>query len=259
MLDEKSFMRFADELRRKIGFDMSGYKVDRMKRRVDLLMKKYNFEDYAEYLGLMIGDPARQKEFFDRITINVTEFFRNPERWDRYSSYISDLISRSSNGTLWSAGCATGEEPYSMGIMLEELRAPSNFKILASDLDSRVLETASKGIYELQALKNVSPSVLSKYFTKIDNTHYGISEKIKRRITFKRQNILGDSFEKDLMSILCRNVVIYFEMDAKEKLYEHFSSSLRRGGILFVGGTERIFSSRKINLEPIEPFFYRKV
>lgn len=259
MLDEKSFMRFADELRKKIGFDMSGYKVERMKRRVDLLMRKYEFEDYMEYLNLMIGDPARQKEFFDRITINVTEFFRNPERWDRYGSYISELMSKSSGGTLWSAGCATGEEPYSMGIMLEELHAPSGFRILASDLDSRALETAGRGVYESQALKNVKAPILSKYFTKIDETHYAISEKVKRRITFKRQNILGDSFEKDLTSILCRNVVIYFEMDAKEKLYEHFAASLKKGGILFVGGTERIFNSRKIGLEPVEPFFYRKL
>ncbi len=260
MLDHESFMKFADAIRKKLNFDMSGYKLERMKRRVDFLMRKYGFNDYTEYLKLLDKDPTKQKEFFDRITINVTEFFRNPDKWEKFKFYISQEMKKTSRGTIWSAGCASGEEPYSIAIMLEELGAsPFSYRVLASDLDPNILEVAKAGVYDERALVNIKGVLREKYFKKLENGRYQISDRIKRRVTFKRQNLLADPFEKNLMAILCRNVVIYFEMDAKEKLYKKFSDALRPGGILFVGGTERIFNSRKIGLEPIEPFFYRKV
>ena len=252
-------MKFANGIRKKMGFDMSGYKLVRMKRRVDFLMRKYNFDDYNEYLRILDKDPSRQKEFFDRITINVTEFFRNPDKWKRFEYYISEKIKKERGGIIWSAGCASGEEPYSIAIVLEELRAPSSFRVLATDLDPNILENAKRGIYEEKALVNVNSSLRSKYFKKLDDGRYQILEKARRRVTFKRHNMLSDPFEKENIAILCRNVVIYFEMDAKEELYKRFSRALKPGGILFVGGTERIFNSRKIGLEPMEPFFYRKV
>lgn len=259
VLDEASFMKFANEIRKKMDFDMSGYKLARMKRRVDFLMRKYNFDDYNEYLRILDRDPSRQKEFFDRITINVTEFFRNPGKWERFKYYISEEMKKVHGGTIWSAGCASGEEAYSIAIILEELRALSSFKVLATDLDPNILEIAKRGVYEEKALVNVNSSLMAKYFKELDDGRYQILEKARRRVTFKRHNLLSDPFEKDIMAILCRNVVIYFEMDAKEELYKRFSKALRPGGILFVGGTERIFNSRKISLEPVEPFFYRKV
>ncbi len=258
MLDDASFMKFANEIRKKLNFDMSGYKLARMKRRVDFLMRKYGFDDYNGYLNLLDKDPSRQKEFFDRITINVTEFFRNPKKWEKFKLYISEEIKKSSKGTIWSAGCASGEEPYSISIMLEELKAPASFKVLAADLDPNILESAKMGVYEEKALVNIEGPIRKKYFEKGEGGKYQVLPNVKRRVNFKRMNLLSDSFERNMMAILCRNVVIYFEMDAKEKLYKKFSDSLKEGGILFVGGTERIFGSRKIGLEPIEPFFYRK-
>ncbi len=260
VLDNESFMKFADAIRRKLNFDMSGYKLERMKRRVDFLMRKYGFDEYGDYLKLLDRDPSKQKEFFDRITINVTEFFRNPDKWDRFKFYISQEMKKSSRGTIWSAGCASGEEPYSIAIMLEELGASTyGYKVLASDLDPNILEVAKAGIYNERALVNMKDAMRQKYFKKLEDGRYQIAEEVKKRVTFRRQNLLADPFEKNLTAILCRNVVIYFEMDAKEKLYKKFADALRPGGILFVGGTERIFNSRRIGLEPIEPFFYRKM
>lgn len=259
MLDNESFMKFADAIRRKLNFDMSGYKLERMKRRVDFLIRKYGFEDYSDYLKILDGDPSKQREFFDRITINVTEFFRNPDKWEKFKRYIAEEMKVTPRGTIWSAGCASGEEPYSVAIMLEEMNAsPINYKVLASDLDPNILEVAKKGIYDQRSLVNIKESMRDKYFKKLDDGRYQVVDKIKKRVTFRRQNLLSDPFEKNLMAILCRNVVIYFEMEAKEKLYKKFADALKPGGILFVGGTERIFNSRKINLEPVEPFFYKK-
>jgi len=259
VLDEASFMKFANEIRKKMDFDMSGYKLERMKRRVDLLMRKYKFEDYEQYLRILDRDPSRQREFFDRITINVTEFFRNPEKWKRFEHYISEEIKSERYGTIWSAGCASGEEAYSVAITLEELKASAGFKVLATDLDPNVLEIAKDGVYDEKSLINVNFSMRAKYFKKLEHGEYQVLESVRRRVIFKRHDLLSDPFEKNLLAILCRNVVIYFEMDAKEELYRKFSKALKPRGILFLGGTERIFGSRKIGLEPVEPFFYRKV
>jgi chemotaxis protein methyltransferase CheR len=260
MLDNESFMKFADAIRRKLNFDMSGYKLERMKRRVDFLMRKYSFDNYDDYLKILDDDPSKQKEFFDRITINVTEFFRNPDKWEKFKEYIEKEMKTTPRGTFWSAGCASGEEPYSIAIMLEEMHAsPLSYKVLASDLDPNILEVAKKGIYDKRALVNIKDALRDKYFKKLEDGRFQIIDKIKNRVTFRRQNLLADPFEKNLMAILCRNVVIYFEMEAKEKLYQKFADALRPGGILFVGGTERIFNSRKMGLEPVEPFFYKKV
>lgn len=259
MLDEKSFMKFAEEIRRHLNFDMSGYKIERMKRRVDLLMKRYGFDDYENYMKLLIEDPSKEREFFDRITINVSEFFRNADRWDKFKSFVSAEMKKSNIAKIWSAGCATGEEPYTVGIILEELNAPIGFSVLATDIDDDALETAREGIYESKSLVNVEKTLLLKYFNQIDNSHWEISDKVKKRINFKRHNMLSDPFDKDFYAIICRNVVIYFESDVKDKLYANFSKSLKSGGILFIGGTERIFNAFEIGLQPIEPFFYKKV
>lgn len=259
MLDDKSFLKFADEIRTRLSFDMSGYKIERMKRRVDLLMKRYGFEDYESYLKVLSNDPSKEKEFFDRITINVSEFFRNPDKWERFKMFLKQEMGKNNNAHIWSAGCATGEEPYSAAILLEELNAPSTFTILATDLDSDALDFAKKGVYESRVLTNINQILLSKYFKKIDEDHWQISDLLKKRINFKRHNMLADPFEKEFYAILCRNVVIYFESDTKDKLYEHFSTSLKSGGILFIGGTERIFNSQRIGLQLIEPFFYKKM
>lgn len=259
MLDDKSFMKFAEEIRKRLNFDMSGYKIDRMKRRVDLLMKRYGFDDYDSYIKVLSDNPSKEKEFFDRITINVSEFFRNPERWERFKTFLSAEMGKSKSAYIWSAGCATGEEPYTVGIILEEINAPLDFNVLATDIDNDVLDNAMEGIYESRAIVNVNKQLISKYFEQIDSEHWKISDKVKKRITFKRHNMLSDPFQKNFYSIICRNVVIYFESEVKDKLYERFASSIRNGGLLFVGGTERIFNARELGLQLIEPFFYRKV
>lgn len=259
MLDDESFMKFASEIRRRLNFDMSGYKIERMKRRVDLLMKRYGFDDYDSYIKVLSNDPSKEKEFFDRITINVSEFFRNPERWERFKAFILTEMNKTNSADIWSAGCATGEEPYTVGIILEELNAPLGFSVLATDIDNDALDTAIKGIYESRAIVNVDKQLLLKYFEQIDLEHWKISDRVKKRVTFKRHNMLSDPFKKNFYSIICRNVVIYFESDVKDKLYANFANSIKNGGILFVGGTERIFNARELGLQLIEPFFYRKV
>ncbi len=256
----EDFQWFLQEVKKRFNLDLTGYKPQRVKRRIEILIRKWGKKSYKEYLDLIIRDEKAQKEFLDRLTINVTEFFRNPEKWwELRDKYLPQLLRESGpRFKAWSAGCSSGEEPYSLAILLEELKAPSTAKVLATDIDINILAKARKGEYEERSLVNVPKSYLQKYFDHRNGLYY-VKPNVKARVNFKRHNLLQDTFEKGFDLILCRNVVIYFEMKAKEELYRKFAESLRPGGMIFVGSTERIFNYRQIGLEVVSPFFYRKV
>ncbi len=256
----EDFQWFIQEVKRKFNLDLTGYKPQRVKRRIEILIRKWGKKSYREYFSLITQNEKAQKEFLDRLTINVTEFFRNPEKWwELRDKYLPALLKKSGGHfRAWSAGCSSGEEPYSLAILLEELRAPSTAKILATDLDVNILARARKGEYEERSLTNIPKNYLQKYFDYRNGLYY-VKPNVKARVNFRRHNLLQDSFENGFDLISCRNVVIYFEMKAKEELYRKFAESLRPGGIIFVGSTERIFNYRQIGLEVVSPFFYRKV
>ncbi len=224
------------------------------------MIRKWGKKSYQDYFELILKDEKAQKEFLDRLTINVTEFFRNPDKWEELKNkYLPQLLKESgSKFKAWSAGCSSGEEPYSLAILLEELKAPLGAKVLATDIDINILDKARRGAYEERSLVSTPKKYIEKYFEYRDGLYY-VKPTVKARVMFKRHNLLQDPFEKNFDLILCRNVVIYFEMKAKEELYRKFAESLRKGGIIFVGSTERIFNYRQIGLEVVSPFFYKKV
>ncbi len=259
-INDPEFQWFVKEVNRTIGLDLTGYKPHRVKRRTDILLRKYGIASYKEYMAMVTKDPGKKEEFLDKLTINVTEFFRNPDKFDKLKeTHLPRLIQESGSRTkIWSAGCSSGEEPYSLAILLEELNAPSSVKVTATDIDSGVLAKSRNGQYEKRAFVNTPTAILNKYFQTIGENEYEILPQAKRRVSFQYHNMLQDPFEKNLDLIVCRNVVIYFEIETKNQLYQRFSDSLRPGGILFVGSTERIFNYRQLNLSVIEPFFYQK-
>ncbi|MDM7321025.1 MAG: CheR family methyltransferase [Fervidobacterium pennivorans] len=254
------FEWFVEKIKETMGLDLSGYKPERMKRRIEMLIRKYNCKSYKEYLDLISKDTKKRDEFLDKLTINVTEFFRNPEKWEELKKvFLPQLLQESGpRFKAWSAGCSSGEEPYSLAILLEELKAPPTAKILATDIDIGVLTRAQIGEYEERSMASTPPEYIQKYFIVRDGK-YIVKPNVKARVQFKRHNLLQDPFEKGFDLILCRNVVIYFEMEAKEQLYKKFAESLRVGGLLFVGNTERIFNYRNLGLEVASPFIYKKV
>lgn len=259
-INDPEFKWFVQEVNKKLGLDLSGYKPHRVKRRTDILLRKYATTSYRDYMGMINKDPAKKEEFLDKLTINVTEFFRNPEKFDKLRDvFLPKMLRESGSRTkLWSAGCSSGEEPYSLGILLEELRAPSSVKVKATDIDSGVLAKSRRGVYESRAFTSTPQNIVQKYFRKSGEDQFEVIPQVKSRVSFQYHNMLQDPFDKDIDLIVCRNVVIYFEMETKNQLYKRFSSALRPGGILFVGSTERIFNYRQLNLTVVEPFFYRK-
>jgi len=254
------FEWFVKKVKESMNLDLSGYKPERMKRRIEMLVRKYNCKSYKEYYDLIMKDAKKKDEFLDKLTINVTEFFRNPEKWmELRDKFLPELLKESgSRFKAWSAGCSSGEEPYTIAIILEELKAPPSVKVLATDIDIGVLTKAQIGEYEERSMVSTPPEYIQKYFIVRDGK-YIVKPNVKARVQFKRHNLLQDPFDKGFDLIICRNVVIYFEMEAKEELYKKFSESLRPGGLLFVGNTERIFNYRNIGLEVASPFIYRKI
>ena len=250
----EQFKRAAGDL---TGIDLSAYKNQQMDRRIHSLMNSWGMADYDMYLATLRTDKARFGEFQKKLTINVSEFFRNPERYDELARIILPEIYRADRGLRsWSAGCANGAEPYTLAILAREAGFDGVY-IRATDIDRESLRRAQTGRYTPNEVRNVPPPLLIKYFS-YDGTTYNLSAEIKGMVEFRQHNLLYDHFGRGFDLILCRNVVIYLTEAAKETLYRRFCQSLRTGGYLMVGGTEPLLNFKDFGLENPLTAFYRK-
>ncbi|KIL34832.1 chemotaxis protein CheR [Cohnella kolymensis] len=255
---DEDFARFIVDIKRLTGIDLSLYKEAQMRRRLTTLRMKHGFHSFASYFAVLVKDTSLRNELLDRMTINVSEFWRNPNRWQvLQDKYLPHLIKQSPRLNIWSAACATGEEPYTIAMILDTLGVLSRCSVLATDLDERVLETAAGGIYPERSLRDVPLTCKTKYF-QASGGMFKVEDRLKKLVTFRQQNLLFDSFGEHYDLIVCRNVMIYFTEDAKHILYDKFARALKPGGLLFVGSTEQIFSPGQYGLESADTFFYRK-
>lgn len=250
---------FKRKIRELLGIDLDGYKEEQVKRRVGVLMSKVGAKDFISFYKAIESDLQLRREFIDKITINVSEFFRNPEQFEILKSrIIPRLIEKFSSIKVWSAGCSYGNEPYSVAIILDELGI-RNFTLLATDIDENALQKAREGIYKIDDLKGISQDRMARYFIKLDEKSYKIADKIRSSVKFSRLDLLKDPYPRGMHLVLCRNVIIYFTQEAKEYVFKNIAESLVANGMLFLGNTERIFSPEKYKLKPIDLFFYEKV
>jgi chemotaxis protein methyltransferase CheR len=258
-LDNLDFESFKRKVRTAYGIDLNAYKRQQMERRLRAIMSKCGAATFQQYYKAIEADETLLDEFLDRLTINVSEFFRNPEQFDTLGKTVLPLLlaNRTSELSIWSAGCSYGAEPYTLAVMLEELSPQIRHRITATDIDDRMLQRARSGLFQESELRNVAKHRLLKYFGSQPDG-FMAKDVLKSKITFKKHNLLEDRFDKGFDLILCRNVVIYFTEETKHKLYERFYDSLRPGGWLFVGGTERISDSEGLGFENRMPFFYSK-
>ena len=255
---ENDFQDFIKNFNRMTGIDLSLYKEAQMKRRLMSLYEKRGFKSFKDYFQGISKDKELLDELLDRMTINVSEFFRNYKRWEVLEKKIlPNLIKSNSSLKVWSAACSTGEEPYTLAMILSNTLKQNSFQIIASDIDAKALQKAKDGIYLDRALNEVPLSYKKKYFAQVGSMNKVI-DSIKGNIQFKKQNLLADSFGGPYDLIVCRNVMIYFTEEAKDLLYHKFAAALRPGGILFVGSTEQIFTPNKYGLETEDTFFYKR-
>lgn len=251
---------FKEKILKKTGIDLSSYKEKQMKRRIESLASRNGFNDLLLYFAALDKNQELFKEFINYMTINVSEFYRNPEQWKIVESTIfPDVIKRKGNIKIWSAACSTGEEPYTITMLLSKFLPLNKISITATDIDKEAMEKAKKGIYTKTSVKGVPKETVSKYFTETPDKMLKISDEIKKCVNFKQHNLLKDTYGDGYDLIVCRNVMIYFTEEAKAEIYKKFSNSLAKDGILFVGSTEQIIAPQKYNLKPLKTFFYSKV
>lgn len=255
--DYEGFKKDVYDLTR---IDLNSYKERQMKRRIDTLIAKNKYPGYDEYVAAIKKDKNLFEEFVNYLTINVSEFYRNPDQWKVLENDIfPNLVKQYGNGVrIWSAACSTGDEPYSLVMLLAKFMPISKIRIIATDIDNQVLDKARMGLYRGQSLNSLPQEFKDKYFTKVGDNSYQICDEVKKCVEFKKHNLLKDPYPDRCNLIVCRNVVIYFTEEAKAEIYKKFYSSLTPGGTLFVGSTEQIVNYRELGFTSSRSFFYHK-
>lgn len=252
------FAAFKNQMMKTFGLDLNSYKEAQLKRRLENLMYKQNTTSYHTFFELMSQSRQAYETFLDNLTINVSEFFRDPKRWDELEGKIlPDLLARKGTLKIWSAACANGCEPYSLAMLLEDLTPGKSHRIEATDLDKKILQAAQLGRYKADAVRGLNKRRLALYFER-EKDEYILINKIRQKTNFRQHDLLTDSFGTGYNLILCRNVTIYFTREAQDRLNQKFARAMAPGGILFIGGSEMIFDYQALGLQKLSPCFYQK-
>lgn len=252
------YEKFKEQIYAMTGINLSCYKEKQMKRRIDSLIGKNGHNSYDSYVITLKANKVLYNEFINYLTINVSEFYRNPEQWLVLEKEIFPiLLQKSRSIKIWSSACSTGDEPYTLVMVLNKFLPLKDIKILATDIDKGAIEKAVNGIYNSKSIDNLPKEYLDKYFSRIGE-FYRVKDEVKNCVEFKQMNLLKDEYPKDCDLIVCRNVLIYFTEEAKVEIYKKFNKALKQNGILFVGSTEQIILSNRYSFKPIRTFFYLK-
>ncbi|CUU10690.1 MAG: protein-glutamate O-methyltransferase CheR [Fimbriimonadales bacterium] len=258
----RDFEQFKRELKQRTGLDLEQYKFDQTYRRIWTMAERAGFSRFTDYLRYLSQDESRMRAFIDRLAINVSEMFRNPEQFEiLHKEVLPHLLQRRHSLKVWSAGCSYGAEAYSIAILLHELAPNRGHQILGTDIDTDVLERAQRGVFAPSDVRNVPPLYLQRYFRVFEEngrTLYEADPILKRYLRFQKHNLLSDPYPQGFDLIACRNVIIYFSEEAKERIFREFYRALTPGGYLFLGNTERIFHYQQIGYENPFAFYYRK-
>ncbi len=251
---------FKREILSLTTIDLNAYKEKQMKRRIDTLIAKHKITGYDKYVCALKNDKELFDEFVGYITINVSEFYRNPEQWKILETeIIPDLIQKfGKNLKVWSAACSTGDEPYSLVMALSRHIPLNQIRVYATDLDKQVIEKARVGLYSAKSIQGVPREFREKYFTPVGPS-YRIDDGIKARVDFKTHDLLKDSYPTGCHLIVCRNVLIYFTEEAKNAIFRKFRNSLAQGACLFIGSTEQILEYKEMGYDRTHSFFYYRI
>ncbi|WP_292461026.1 protein-glutamate O-methyltransferase CheR [Methanothermococcus sp.] len=239
------FNRIKREIKLKLKINVEQYKDSYINRRISVRMRANNCKTYKDYYEYLIKNPNEYKKLENTLTVNVTEFWRDRTAYNEIEKILKNFVMdrKFKSLRIWSAGCSSGEEPYGIAIIINELKYRYNRKfmpvsIIGTDLDSDILNKAKKGIYHNKQLKNIDNSLIYKYFTKLDEHQYEIKKDIKKYVKFKQHDLIREPPLKGMNMILCRNVIIYFDKQIQEELFLKFYDGLINGGYLILGKTE---------------------
>ncbi|MGB5944092.1 MAG: CheR family methyltransferase [Leeuwenhoekiella sp.] len=263
--NKKSIDAIFDLLEKRSGTDFSLYKPATIMRRINHRMASLNVNDIIAYYELIKNQPRELDLLFETVLIGVTEFFRDTEAFLSLENHLKAIIEDKNFGDslrIWSVGCASGEEPYSIGILLYEIAGNRindfHVQIFASDIDERALNFARKGVYKKESLQNMPENLVKKYFEKRSDDHYEIIKKIKQNTLFTRHDISNDPPFVKLDLVICRNLLIYFNNDLQKQTFQVFHYSLRPKGYLFLGKSESVSVASELFAKSNSNKIYKK-
>lgn len=241
-------------VKKKINVNINRFKTQFLESRIRNRMYSTGKESLSKYVSFLEEDPLEVLELNASLSINVTEFFRNPKVWNLFEEKILPEVLKGSNDyqkiRIWSAGCATGDEPYSLAMMLYNFLETKErqFEIIATDINPTLVGVAKAGKYEAKKLKNIPDSLLSKFVEKIDDDLYKFNDDLKQFINFHVGDIASFNINHPVDVITCRNLLIYYDNDTKDLLFKKFYHTLKNDGFLVLGMAEIIPSSMNKNL-----------
>jgi len=253
-ISKSEYDKIAKYIYDNIGINLGDSKVNLVRGRLQKLLRKYNLKDFNSYFEILKSEKSGEmlSELADLISTNHTYFYREHIHFEYFlANALPDIIRRkdaegNKDLRIWCAGCSSGEEPYMILMLMREYlgRRYSDFKagILATDISTKALATAINGVYSKDRMNRIPPSYLKKYFKKIDNDNFAVVDDIKTEATFRRFNLMNESFpfKKPFDIIFCRNVMIYFDAITRQTLIQKFYDSTIDGGFLFIGHAETI-------------------
>lgn len=245
VLSDKYFQLFKDIIYNESGIHFSDINRPVLESRLRERARVYQMDGIEEYYDLIISVEPELRLLLDSVTTNLTRFFRNSLHFETFSQIIiPEILARKKSEKflrIWSAGCSTGEEPYSLAMVMEDLLSPGwTYEIVASDLSFGVLTTAKEGFYIETRVDGIPENYLNKYFIK-EEKGYKVIDSIKKNIRFDYHNLKNESGLRGLDIIFCRNVIIYFDRKAQEAVVKKFYNALKIGGYLFLGHSESLF------------------
>jgi chemotaxis protein methyltransferase CheR len=269
-ITDRQFNEISHLVKDIAGINLHMGKKELVKARLNKRLRQLQLHSYSEYMKYLKGDSHNEELIYllDAISTNLTSFFREADHFEYLEKQY--LEQRKSNARkhgrlrIWSAGCSTGEEPYSIAMILNEVISNQpgwNIKILATDLSTKVLKIAHEGIFNQDRINNIPPAYRSKYFECVQSTKplkYAVSSKLRQIVYFSRLNLMDKWPMKGPFDVIfCRNVMIYFDKPTQQNLIERFSNILGEGGILFIGHSESL-TGIKHNLKYVLPTIYEK-
>lgn len=266
-MTDKNFAIIREVAAEFTGIVLTDHKREMVYSRLARRIRQLGLRDFNAYCDLLCQPShSEHSEFINAITTNLTAFFREPHHFEQLKTEILPELYRSKSSQrklrIWSAGCSTGMEPYSLAMILRESHFGANWdiKILATDLDSKVLATAARGEYSLDKLEGVSEERFKKWFLKSKNgSTVRVKDTVKELIRFNRLNLLEPWPMKGKFDIIfCRNVVIYFNKDTQRKLFDRYADIMHDGGYLFIGHSESL-NTVTTRFEGLGKTVYRKI
>lgn len=256
-----AFEALKELLMRERGFNLEAYKERCVVRRVLLRARARGHQGLGDYYRELMHSPGEVENLFHYLTIHVTQFLRNPSTFrylrGKVLPHLADVRRGEPALRIWSAGCASGEEPYSLAILMRDLEREGggaiSHHILATDVDQGILERARRGVYNRDSLRNLTPQEVEECFLPHDGGTFRLRDELRRRVAFRHANLLADSPSKPQHLVLCRNLLIYLARGEQEKVLSRLAAALAPGGYLVLGKAESLIGRNRLHFATVSP------